>query len=164
MFAAWNGPHVTPNNLHFNLKELLLRAIEQEEAIASGDDDIDSESDGGPTKPPPAVSPSSPPTLRAADRRRTRKKSQSHRNRASQRQKVREGSFSHHQPRPEIYKKYISTAVPILTPMAANAAGVASTAYVALDDRTRSSHVYTLSDVVGEGARLPFKLQTWDGR
>jgi hypothetical protein len=163
---------VTPNNPHFNFEALLLQAIEREGAIISEDEDTsddDFEGEAGeetahppPTDPPPTAN--LPSTLSAADRRRVRKKSQGHKNRCNQHQKVHEESFSHHQLRPQIQKKYISTAIPTLTPMTAATSKVASTAYVALDDRKHSQEVYTLNDVVGADARLPFKLHTWDGR
>ena len=125
-------------------------------------DDFESEAGKETAQLPAMANPAS--TLSAADRRRVRKKSQGHKNRSNQHQKVHEKSFSHHQLRPQIQKKYISTAIPTLTHMSAATSKVASTAYLELDDRKRSQEVYTLDDVVGEGAWLPFKPHTWDGR
>jgi len=48
--------------------------------------------------------------------------------------------------------------------MSAASANVASTAYMALDDRIRSQVALTLDDLVGDGTTFPFKLQTWDGQ
>lgn len=135
---------MTPNNPHFNFEELLLQVIEREGAITSEDEDTgdDFEGEAGEETAQLPATANPPPTPSAADRRRVRKKSQGHQNRRNQHQKVHEESFSHHQLQPQIQKKYISMAIPTLTPMSAATSKVASTAYVALDDRRRSQEVY----------------------
>jgi len=187
-FAGWTGDHAIVPNPTFNLEDLLREAISCENSSGncteSEDDGIDDgvkdrktdleEPQIPPVRHPPTprttatssqIGPSMPDVSPSAkDRRRARLKSQSHINRKHQRQTVRNESFSHHKPRSSTYNKYVATATPIVTPMSTATARVAKSAFVGLDDRIRSQTAHKLEDVVGEGSRYNFTLQTWDGR
>ena len=169
-FASWTGPHVTVPNPTFDFEELFQEALERAES-GDSEDEFAQQYNSGPEdtpEPQPSETPlrsSSPdPPLCAKDRRRIHKKSQSHSNRDKKRQKIRNESFSHHEPNPRIRQKYILTANPIATPMSTADSPVAKNAYIGIDDRLRSQTVHKLEDLVGPESRYKFQLQTWDGR
>lgn len=84
----------------------------------------------------------SQPSLSSKDRRRAQKKVQSHTHRSKQCQKIQQESFSHHECQNSAYCKYVSTAMPIVTPMSTANAPVTKSAFVG----------------------FKFRLQTWDER
>jgi hypothetical protein len=163
---------VTISNPKFDFDRLLQEAIGRED---SGDHDHDctdeeDEDEGGqfgqfePQEYREPRRTESQPSLSSKDRRRARKKVQSHTHRSKQRQKIQQEFFSHHERQNSAYRKYVSTATPIVTPMSTANAPVTKSAFVGLDDRIRWRGQYKLEDMVSEGSIFKFRLQTWDGR
>lgn len=91
-----------------------------------------------------------------------KKKTQSHASRSKRRAKERETRFSPYEARPSVKAKYIDDAAAVNTP-STGVPRVARTAYVALDDRTRSKKQYQLRELVGPASNLGLTLQEWDG-
>lgn len=102
------------------------------------------------------------PTSQPADRNK-KKKRQGHTCRSKKRAKEREARFSPYEARPAVKAKYVDQATSVHTSASVETSRVASTAYVALDDRVRSKKVYALHELVGPGSKLGFILQEWDG-
>lgn len=93
-----------------------------------------------------------------------KKKAQSHACRNKKRAKAKQSRFSPYESRPAVRAKYIDNATSIQTATSLESPPVASTAYVALDDRLRSKKTYRLEDVVGPTSKFGFVLQKWDGQ
>lgn len=169
---------MTVSNPKFDFDRLLQDAIDREESDdhdSNSTDEQDANEDGiedeqdGQSHPReyheiPHTDAPSQPSPSSKDRRRARKKLQSHNHRSKQRQKIQQESFSHHERQSSAYRKYISTATPIVTPMSTANAPVTKSAFVGLDDRIRSRGQYRLEDMVGEGSTFQFEYQAWDGR
>ena len=164
------------SNPAFKFEQLLQDAIAQETAGEHSDLDDDNDeniSDAGdsggesevaladliPTHSP--ATPTSNPS--AKDRRQTRKKAQSRACRNNKRHKIREESFSHHEHRMRVHRKYIATSEPLVTPMSSKS-GAAQSAYVGLRDPKPTQTAHRLEDLVGPQSQLGFRLVEWDGR
>jgi hypothetical protein len=139
---------VTVSNPKFNFDHLLQEAMGREDSGDNDDDSTDEENEdedgqGGPSEPqeyrePPHTEAPPLPSLNSKDRRRARKKLPGHTHRSKQRQKIQQESFSHHERQSSAYRKYVSPATPILTPMSTANAPVTKSAFVGLDDHIRS--------------------------
>ena len=92
-----------------------------------------------------------------------KKKAQGHACRSKKRAKAKESRFSPYESRPAVKAKYIDNATSIRTATSLGSSRVASTAYVALDDRVRSRKSYRLDEVAGPASKLGLTLQEWDG-
>ena len=110
--------------------------------------------------------PSSTPLMYAsgAERRKAKKKGQSHANRQKKRQTAREATYANIKVRPECVANFIDSSTPIYTDSEAKKASRINTGYTGRDDGGRSSKLYTLDELVGEGSKFGFKLQEWDGK
>jgi hypothetical protein len=165
---------VTISNPKFNFDCLLQDAIDRKESDdhdANSTDEQDAIKDGQDGQSHPweyheilHTDAPSQPSPSSKDHRRARKKLQSHNHQSKQHQKIQQESFSHHECQSSAYRKYISTAMPIVTPMSTANAPVTKSALVGLDDRIRSRGQYQLEDMVGEGSTFQFEYQVWDGR
>lgn len=161
------------SNPAFNFEQLLQDAVARETAgecddenSSSDDGESGSESDAvlaAPTSTHTPPTPTPTPNLSAKDRRRTRKKSQSHSYRDSKRQKLRDGSFSHHEHSMRVHRKYIVPSEPLVTPMSSKS-GAARSTYIGLRDRKPTQDTHWLEDLVGPQSQLAFRLVEWDGR
>jgi hypothetical protein len=92
-----------------------------------------------------------------------KRKRQSHHCWGKKRAKERKFEFSSYAARPTVKAKYVDSATSIHTSASVETSRVASTAYVALDDRTRSKKFYWLHELLGPASKLGFILQEWDG-
>ncbi|KAJ3492983.1 hypothetical protein NLJ89_g11121 [Agrocybe chaxingu] len=131
--------------------------------------------------PPPPPSPCLHPTTPAKDSSTLqlpplpskkqlhlqRIKALSRTNHAKSREKARTATYAAHKIRSKIEERYVKPATAIQTDVAMNgrtfAERVASTAFVAIDDRKRSQKVYNLEDLVGDESKHKFRYVAWDG-
>lgn len=90
--------------------------------------------------------------------RKAQSKAQSKANKKKKKLAQQAAVFSHHAARPEVIEKYVNAKNAIQTVVTAQAAPVASSAYVALDDRQRTKKMPSLEDLVGEGSKYKFTL------
>jgi hypothetical protein len=102
------------------------------------------------------------PAHQPVDRVKKRKR-QSHNCRSKRRAKEKEDQFSPYEARPAVKAKYVDHANLIHTSTSVGTSPVASTAYVALDNRIRSKRFYRLDELVGPTSKLGLMLQEWDG-
>jgi hypothetical protein len=100
------------------------------------------------------------PRAKESATRKERKKAESRANRRARRRENRKQHFAP-DTREAVVDKYVKEAVPLASGMDVEAANVAKTAFVAIDDRVRSRKAYQLGELVGT---LGFKLVEWDGR
>jgi len=113
-----------------------------------------------------AQAPSSTQSAHAtgAEHRKAKKKAQSHANRQKARQVAREATYANLKVRPECTAKFVHSSTPVLTDTDTKNASRVSTGYTGRDSGDRSSKLYTLDELIGEGSKFGFKLQKWDGR
>jgi len=107
--------------------------------------------------------PSTRPTSQR-DRRKARKKSQSHANRSRQRQDARDASSASLKPRIQRRLNTLGASEPLRTEIDSAQSSHINTGFTGLDNRERHKKLYSLEELVGEGSKFGFKLQTWDGR
>lgn len=109
------------------------------------------------------------PTLTDSRKRRLEKKKTSgHDNRkkrrTSQKRDVISAAGAENDIRESIRKRYNDQGPKTLCDMDTEKIRVASTGFVALNERWKSERAYTLAEATGEGSELGFELQEWDGR
>lgn len=96
--------------------------------------------------------------------RESRKKQQSRANRRQRRRDARTENFAAADIRESIVDKHVTGAVSVVSEMDAQAADVAKTGYIALDDRVRSRKVFQLEELVGSQSKFRLRLVEWDGK
>jgi len=99
-----------------------------------------------------------------AERWKAKKKAQSHANRQKTRQMARESTYANIKVCPECTAKFVNSTTPVFTDSDTKNAKRINTGYTGRDSGDRSSKLYTLDELIGEGSKLGFKLQKWDGK
>jgi len=141
---------------------LLCIAMELEAGDGDGDNGDNDDTRGWDPLPKFSLPPTS--TLTPSALKKAKKRAKNHLNRRGRRERDREENFANVQSRPNRDSKIISSGTPIVCQTDASMASRVGTGYTGRNDEGRSTSLFTLDDLVGEGSKWGFRLQQWNGR